>query len=68
MNTLILDGGRGNRFTIYVCMLSCFSRVQFFVTPWTVQAPLSMEIFQARMVGEGNGKPLQYSCLENPMD
>ena len=25
-------------------MLSCFSRVQFFVTPWTVarQAPLSM--------------------------
>ena len=26
-------------------MLSCFSRVQFFVTPWTVarQAPLSME-------------------------
>ena len=29
---------------IYVCALSCFSRVQFFVTPWTVarQAPLSM--------------------------
>ena len=27
-------------------MLSCFSRVQFFVTPWTVarQAPLSMGI------------------------
>ena len=20
------------------------------------------------MIGEGNGKPLQYSCLENPMD
>ena len=20
------------------------------------------------MLGEGNGKPLQYSCLENPMD
>ena len=19
-------------------------------------------------IGEGNGKPLQYSCLENPMD
>jgi len=28
---------------MYVYMLSCFSRVQFFVTPWTVQAPLSME-------------------------
>ena len=27
-----------------VCMLSCFSRVQLFATPWTValQAPLSM--------------------------
>ena len=22
----------------------------------------------ARSPGEGNGKPLQYSCLENPMD
>ena len=22
----------------------------------------------ARRVGEGNGTPLQYSCLENPMD
>ena len=21
-----------------------------------------------RSLGEGNGKPLQYSCLENPMD
>ena len=21
-----------------------------------------------QMVGEGNGTPLQYSCLENPMD
>ena len=20
------------------------------------------------MIGEGNGTPLQYSCLENPMD
>ena len=22
----------------------------------------------SRLVGEGNGNPLQYSCLENPMD
>ena len=21
-----------------------------------------------RLLGEGNGNPLQYSCLENPMD
>ena len=32
-------------YTLHACMLSCFSHVQFFVTPWTVtcQAPLSME-------------------------
>ena len=23
---------------------------------------------QKRQAGEGNGTPLQYSCLENPMD
>ena len=22
----------------------------------------------SRRIGEGNGTPLQYSCLENPMD
>ena len=29
---------------MHVCMLSCFSRIWFFVTPWTIahQAPLSM--------------------------
>ena len=29
---------------VHACMLSCFTRVQLFVTPWTVacQAPLSM--------------------------
>ena len=24
--------------------------------------------FAAHFIGEGNGNPLQYSCLENPMD
>ena len=24
--------------------------------------------FHNAVVGEGNGNPLQYSCLENPMD
>ena len=84
------------------CMLSRFSRVRLFVTPWTVahQAPLSMlpyppgdlpdpgiepksPVLQADSsptggiciciyicvcIGEDNGNPLQYSCLENPMD
>ena len=29
--------------------------------------PYSPKIFKNK-VGEGNGNPLQYSCLENPMD
>ena len=29
--------------------------------------PYSPKIFKNK-VGEGNGTPLQYSCLENPMD
>ena len=29
---------------------------------------LWLEITQSRVHGEGNGTPLQYSCLENPMD
>ena len=27
-----------------------------------------MDIDDSTYVGEGNGNPLQYSCLENPMD
>ena len=38
---------------VHECMLSRFSHVQFFVTLWIVahQAPLSMEILQARILG-----------------
>ena len=57
-------------------MFSC-CHVQLFATPWTIalQAPLSMgfprQEYWSRLPfppGEGNGTPLQYSCLENPMD
>ena len=27
-----------------------------------------MKVIKAHSLGEGNGTPLQYSCLENPMD
>ena len=27
-----------------------------------------LEIMDKQLLGEGNGTPLQYSCLENPMD
>ena len=29
--------------------------------------PLNLTVYLSR-AGEGNGTPLQYSCLENPMD
>ena len=32
------------------------------------QADLSSIPWSGRSPGEGNGNPLQYSCLENPMD
>ena len=35
-----------------------------------VEASLSMTFYRqvTSLFGEGNGTPLQYSCLENPMD
>ena len=37
------------------CVVQCGEYSQYFIiTKWKV--------------GEGNGNPLQYSCLENPMD
>ena len=52
---------------LFVCNLLCcakvfkFNRVPFVY--FLLLFPLSR-----RLVGEGNGNPLQYSCLENPMD
>ena len=46
--------------------------VRLFPGPWTVdcQTPLPMEFYPFLFIlfGEGNGTPLQYSCLENPME
>jgi len=30
--------------------------------------PGDLLMFLAAILGEGNGTPLKYSCLENPMD
>ena len=40
------------------------------LTRWTFVAKVMSLLFNmlSRLVGEGNGTPLQYSCLENPMD
>ena len=38
------------------CMKSFFTACHNLIEKWLI------------VVGEGNGTPLQYSCLENPMD
>ena len=42
--------------------------LQFLVWFWTPRLPLSYTTSYTTSYGEGNGTPLQYSCLENPMD
>ena len=37
-----------------------------FIQPADYFFPISIQVVY--IVGEGNGTPLQYSCLENPMD
>ena len=40
------------------------------LTRWTFVDKVMSMLFNmlSRLVREGNGTPLQYSCLENPMD
>ena len=41
-------------------------------SPWGLEESDATELlhfhFSLSCIGEGNGNPLQYSCLENPMD
>ena len=36
--------------------------------PWTEEPGGHKELDTTERLGEGNGTPLQYSCLETPMD
>ena len=41
------------------------------LTRWTFVTnvkSLLFDMLSRLVIGEGNGNPLQYSCLENPMD
>ena len=56
------------------CGLKCFYRWTFWIQEWRKQGctycilgPGSIP-GSGRSPGEGNGNPVQYSCLENPMD
>ena len=59
-------------FSIYFCHLWFLSSV-FYSFLYTgllfllVELFLSILLFSLKWCGEGNGTPLQYSCLENPM-
>ena len=59
---------------LLLLLLSRFSHVRLFATLRTEarQASLSLtnsrSLFKLMSIGEGNGTPLQYSCLENPKD
>ena len=37
-------------------------------SPWGCKELDTTEQLHYKLKGEGNGTPLQYSCLENPMD
>ena len=71
-------GGHGNPLQ-YSCMENPMNRGVWWATvhrvakSWTWLKQLSMHTHGSNCqwlhcVGEGNGNPLQYSCLENPMD
>ena len=44
------------------------SLIQFSVDRWSYVPSLLFTWGRMWSTGEGNGKPLQYSCLENPMN
>ena len=50
-------------FVLEVVFLS-FSLIHLPIIP----NPHHIELIYTTLLGEGNGTPLQYSCLENPMD
>ena len=55
----------------FVCIvifnLHCFGIIISGLNHWTTRDSLNFKIVIDSQ-GEGNGNPLQYSCLENPMD
>ena len=57
----------GYIYALVVCNLSEFLQYSFhnLILSWSSHIELSKS---NNLIGEGNGTPLQYSCLENPMD
>ena len=55
---------------ILCVLMQAYMFIEFYkVTISKFQLQQMFSIFQSpQLLGEGNGTPLQYSCLENPMD
>ena len=67
MTDLVRD--RGEYIKETKASLSPISKILFFIGGREKHGDLSTDLFQySGYLREGNGKPLQYSCLENPMD
>ena len=59
--------------TLFILGLSCSLVIRVFQTPGGLQSMGSLRVghdfhFSLSCIGEGNGNPLQCSCLENPRD
>ena len=57
-----LGEGNGNLFSILAWQITWTQE------PGGLQSTGSQRVGHDWVIGEGNGKPLQYSCLENPMN
>ena len=63
---------RMNQLYIYPLFFRFFSHIGHYTVlitvPCAIQKVLIYFIYSSVYMGEGNGTPFQYSCLENPMD
>ena len=67
------SAGRGSKhpgglLTISIWVLSCFPGGSEVKASASNAGDRGLNLGLGRSPGEGNGNPLQYSCLENPMD
>ena len=53
------------RVRLFIWLFSCFLRYAYIAMNFPLSTAFTVS---HRFWGEGNGIPLQYSCLENPMD
>ena len=53
---------------LYYVMKECNNLGYHFIVYYIYLELVYFRSYKATVNGEGNGTPLQYSCLENPMD